>query len=71
MMYKDSSIHGGHFRRWLRRGWVFLLHGQAAGRGTRILTGESLFMTVFTHTGQGKAHVAFGAPYRATSFPCP
>ncbi len=32
------------------------------GAGKRILTGESLFMTVFTHHGQGKARVAFGAP---------
>ena len=31
--------------------------------GKRLLTGESLFMTVFTHQGQGKARVAFAAPY--------
>jgi uncharacterized protein (TIGR00266 family) len=31
--------------------------------GKRAITGESLFMTHFTHTGQGKGHVAFGAPY--------
>lgn len=30
----------------------------------RAITGESLFMTHFTHNaGQGKKHVAFGAPY--------
>jgi len=29
----------------------------------RKLTGESLFMTWFTHQGSGKGHVAFGAPY--------
>jgi len=39
------------------------------GAGKRLLTGESLFMTVFTHTGQGKAHVAFGAPYPGNILP--
>lgn len=29
----------------------------------RAITGESLFMTHFTNNGQGKKHVAFGAPY--------
>lgn len=29
----------------------------------RVVTGESLFMTHFTNNGQGKKHVAFGAPY--------
>ena len=33
------------------------------GAGKRILTGESLFMTVFSNGGQGKHRVAFGAPY--------
>jgi uncharacterized protein (TIGR00266 family) len=33
------------------------------GAGKRILTGESLFMTVFTNGGPGKQRVAFGAPY--------
>jgi uncharacterized protein (TIGR00266 family) len=32
------------------------------GAGKRLLTGESLFMTVFTHQGQGKARVAFASP---------
>ena len=31
--------------------------------GKRAITGESLFMTHFTHSGAGKGHVAFGAPY--------
>ncbi len=39
------------------------------GAGKRLLTGESLFMTVFTHTGSGKAHVAFGAPYPGNILP--
>ena len=31
--------------------------------GKRLLTGESLFMTAFTNTGQGKKRVAFASPY--------
>jgi uncharacterized protein (TIGR00266 family) len=38
--------------------------GALLGAGKRLLTGESLFMTVFTNTGaMGIAHVAFAAPY--------
>ena len=37
--------------------------GALLGAGKRLLTGESLFMTVFTNTGGGLAHVAFAAPY--------
>lgn len=33
------------------------------GAGKRLLTGENLFMTAFTHTGGGKAKVAFASPY--------
>jgi uncharacterized protein (TIGR00266 family) len=33
------------------------------GAGKRLLTGESLFMTVFNHQGTGKARVAFASPY--------
>lgn len=40
--------------------------GKLASAGKRILTGESLFMTVFTQNGQGKARVAFAAPYPGT-----
>lgn len=40
--------------------------GKIATAGKRLLTGESLFMTVFTHQGQGKARVAFAAPYPGT-----
>jgi uncharacterized protein (TIGR00266 family) len=32
------------------------------GAGKRLVTGESLFTTVFTHNGQGKAKVAFASP---------
>jgi uncharacterized protein (TIGR00266 family) len=37
--------------------------GALLGAGKRLLTGESLFMTTFTNTGQGKQQVAFAAPY--------
>jgi uncharacterized protein (TIGR00266 family) len=37
--------------------------------GKRVLTGESLFMTTFTHQGQGKAKVAFAAPYPGSILP--
>ena len=37
--------------------------GALLGAGRRLLTGESLFMTVFTNQGSGKQQVAFAAPY--------
>jgi uncharacterized protein (TIGR00266 family) len=39
------------------------------GAGKRLLTGESLFITVFTHRGNGKARAAFGAPYPGSIIP--
>jgi uncharacterized protein (TIGR00266 family) len=69
MMYKDAGISmetifgdgsgagGGGFM------------DKLLGAGKRLLTGESLFMTVFTHSGRGKAHVAFGAPYPGNIIP--
>lgn len=36
--------------------------GKLLGAGKRLVTGESLFTTVFTHQGSGKARVAFAAP---------
>jgi uncharacterized protein (TIGR00266 family) len=39
------------------------LMGALMGAGKRLLTGESLFMTVFQNRGAGKQRVAFGAPY--------
>ena len=36
--------------------------GALLGAGKRLVTGESLFTTVFTHNGSGKARVAFAAP---------
>lgn len=67
MMYKDAAVEmdtvfgdgssgGGFF-------------DKLVGAGKRLLTGESLFMTVFTHTGNGKATVAFSAPYPGNIVP--
>jgi uncharacterized protein (TIGR00266 family) len=39
------------------------------GAGKRLITGESLFMTVFTNGGQGRQRVAFGAPYPGKIIP--
>src|SRR5512138_1958020 len=43
--------------------------GALMGAGRRLLTGESLFMTVFQNRGQGKRRVAFGAPYPGKIIP--
>jgi uncharacterized protein (TIGR00266 family) len=37
--------------------------GALLGAGKRLITGESLFMTVFTNQGRGKQQVSFAAPY--------
>jgi uncharacterized protein (TIGR00266 family) len=72
MMYKDSSVQMetvfGDASASSRSGGFM---DKLLGAGKRLLTGESLFMTVFTHTGQGKAHVAFGAPYPGNIIPVP
>ncbi len=39
------------------------------GAGKRLITGESLFMTVFTNAGNGKQQVAFAAPYAGRIVP--
>ena len=43
--------------------------GKVMDMGKRAITGESLFMTHFTHHGQGKSHVAFAAPYPGKIIP--
>ena len=43
--------------------------GKLLGAGKRLVTGESLFTTVFTHTGSGKARVAFAAPVPGAILP--
>lgn len=37
--------------------------------GKRVLTGESLFMTLFTNNGYGKQHVSFASPYPGKIIP--
>jgi len=64
MMYKDASIkldtvfgdgsHNDNSNNFMDK---------LLGAGKRLITGESMFTTVFTHEGNGKAHVAFGAPF--------
>ena len=49
-IFGDGSSSGG-------------LMDKLLGAGKRILTGESLFMTLFGNRGTGKRHVAFAAPY--------
>ena len=43
--------------------------GKLLSAGSRLITGESLFLTHFTNLGQGKSHVAFAAPYPGTIIP--
>ena len=70
MMYMDDAIametifgDGGS----QQRGFLDAL----VGAGKRLLTGESLFMTVFQNRGTGKRRVAFGAPYPGKILPVP
>ncbi len=70
MMYKDAGIEMqtvfGDASKQSESGGIF---NKLVGAGKRLITGESLFMTVFTHRGQGKAHAAFAAPYPGTILP--
>ena len=43
--------------------------GKLLQAGSRMLTGESLFITHFTNKGYGKSRVAFAAPYPGTIIP--
>lgn len=45
------------------------LVGKLIGAGKRVLTGESLFMTMFTNTRTGKKHVSFASPYPGKIIP--
>ncbi len=56
-IFGDGSSQGGG------------LMDKLVGAGKRLLTGESLFMTVFTHQGSGKQKVAFAAPYPGKIIP--
>jgi len=70
LMFKDASVQmdtvfgdGSHSG----QGGGFMDKLLAAGK--RVITGESLFATLYTHVGQGKAKVAFAAPYPGTVIP--
>lgn len=69
MMYKDASVEMDTvFGDGSSQGGFF---DKLVGASQRLLTGESLFMTVFTNTGAGKAKIAFGAPYPGNIIPIP
>ena len=71
LMYKDSvvkmeTVFGDGSSASASGGFMDKL----VGAGKRLITGESLFTTVFSHAGgSGKAHVAFAAPYPGTIVP--
>ena len=71
LMYKEATVQmetvfgDGHHS---GQGGGFM--DKLLGAGKRIITGESLFTTVFSHAGpSGKAKVAFAAPYPGTIIP--
>lgn len=43
--------------------------GKVLGAGKRLLTGESLFMTIFTNEGAGKKKISFASPYPGKVIP--
>ena len=43
--------------------------GKVLGAGKRLLTGESLFMTIFSNIGQGKKKISFASPYPGKIIP--
>jgi len=69
MMYKNSfvsmeTVFGDGNRAAEQKSGFF---DKLVGAGKRLITGESLFTTVYTHKGgSGKALVAFAAPYPGT-----
>lgn len=70
MMYKDSTVHmdtifGDGSAKSSQGGFMDKL----LGAGKRLITGESLFITVFTHRGQGKAKAAFASPFPGNIIP--
>jgi uncharacterized protein (TIGR00266 family) len=64
LMYMDAGIGMdtvfGDGRSGAQQGGLF---GKLLGAGKRLVTGESLFTTVYTNTSSRKAKVAFAAPY--------
>jgi uncharacterized protein (TIGR00266 family) len=68
MMYMDDGIvMDTVFGDGSERQRTFL--DKLVGAGKRLLTGESLFMTLFINQGSGKKRVAFGAPYPGKIIP--
>jgi uncharacterized protein (TIGR00266 family) len=70
MMFKDAQVQmetvfgdGSHSG----QGGGFM--DKLLGAGKRVLTGESLFITMFSNAGSGKAKVAFASPYPGTIIP--
>jgi uncharacterized protein (TIGR00266 family) len=57
-VFGDGSNQGG--------GGLF---GKLLGAGKRLITGESLFTTVYTNQARGKQRVAFAAPYPGKILP--
>lgn len=45
------------------------LFGKLLGAGKRLVTGESLFTTIYVNKGSGKRRVAFAAPYTGKIIP--
>lgn len=70
LMYKDVAIKMetvfGDGSQQASAGGFF---DKLVGAGKRLITGESLFTTVFTHGGSGKGRAAFAAPYPGTIIP--
>ena len=66
LMYKDAAVDMNSI---LGDGSESGFLGKLWGAGKRVITGESLFMTAFTHQGSGKARVAFAAPYPGNVLP--
>jgi uncharacterized protein (AIM24 family) len=70
LMYKDVAIKMetvfGDGSQQAAGGGFF---DKLVGAGKRLITGESLFTTVFTHGGSGKGRAAFAAPYPGTIIP--
>ncbi len=66
MMYMDEGIEMETvFGDGTERGFF----GKLVGAGKRLLTGEGLFMTVFTNRSHDKRRVAFGAPFPGKIIP--
>lgn len=67
LMYKDAAVQMDTvFGDGSSAGAGGGLVDKLLSAGKRVISGESLFTTVFTHTGAGKAKVAFAAPYPGT-----